>query len=95
MEVRLQKLIAEAGVASRRKAEDLILTGQVTINGQVVTTLGVKADPVHDHIKVRGKLIKIEVCVCTEPSEFSILQIQHMGEIEVTVLIKERPLPLA
>jgi pseudouridine synthase len=57
METRLQKLIAEAGLASRRKAEELILTGQVTVNGQPVTELGVKADPARDHIKVRGKLI--------------------------------------
>jgi pseudouridine synthase len=54
---RLQKLIAAAGIASRRHAEELITAGEVTVNGQVVTTLGVKADPDHDHIKVRGKLI--------------------------------------
>jgi 23S rRNA pseudouridine2605 synthase len=57
MEVRLHKLIAEAGIASRRKAEDLIRLGLVTVNGQVVTKLGAKADPERDHIKVRGKLI--------------------------------------
>jgi len=57
MEVRLQKLIAEAGIASRRKAEELIRMGLVTVNGQVVTKLGTKADPERDHIKVRGKLI--------------------------------------
>jgi 23S rRNA pseudouridine2605 synthase len=57
MKERLQKLIAASGVASRRKAEEFILNGQVTVNGQVVTELGTKADPVQDHIKVRGKLI--------------------------------------
>jgi 23S rRNA pseudouridine2605 synthase len=54
---RLQKIIAAAGVASRRKAEELILAGRVQINGQTVTTLGTKADPARDHIRVDGKLL--------------------------------------
>jgi pseudouridine synthase len=57
MEERLQKIIARAGIASRRKAEELISAGQVTINGKVVTQLGTRANPEKDHIKVRGKLI--------------------------------------
>lgn len=57
MEQRLQKLIADAGLASRRHAEELITAGQVTVNGHVVKTLGTKADPDKDHIKVRGRLI--------------------------------------
>lgn len=57
MEERLQKIIASAGVASRRKAELLITEGRVTVNGKVVDQLGSKADPEHDHIKVDGKLI--------------------------------------
>lgn len=57
MNERLQKLIAAAGLASRRHAEEMIAAGEVTINGQVVTTLGTKADPSRDHIKVRGRLI--------------------------------------
>jgi len=57
MEQRLQKLIAAAGIASRRHAEELITSGKVTINGKVVTELGTKADPAKDHIKVNGKLI--------------------------------------
>lgn len=57
MQERLQKLIAAAGIASRRHAEQLIAAGEVTVNGKVVTALGTKADPETDHIKVRGKLI--------------------------------------
>jgi len=57
MQERLQKLIAQAGIASRRAAEDLIKAGEVTVNGEIVTELGTKADPEKDHIKVRGKLI--------------------------------------
>ncbi len=56
---RLQKIISNAGVASRRKAEELILEGSVTVNGQVVRELGAKADPEKDAIKVEGKLIHI------------------------------------
>lgn len=57
MAERLQKLIAEAGLASRRHAEEMIAAGAVTVNGQVVKELGTKADPAIDHIKVRGRLI--------------------------------------
>jgi len=56
-EERLQKILASAGIASRRKAEEFILQGRVQVNGQIVTELGSKADPVHDHIRVDGKLI--------------------------------------
>jgi len=54
---RLQKIIAAAGIASRRKAEALITGGLVSVNGQTVTELGSKADPEHDHIRVHGKLL--------------------------------------
>lgn len=57
MEERLQKLIAAAGITSRRHAEEMIAAGEVTVNGKVVTELGTKADPERDHIKVRGRLI--------------------------------------
>jgi 23S rRNA pseudouridine2605 synthase len=55
---RLQKVIAAAGVASRRKAEELITSGRVVVTGQVVTQLGTKADPETDHIRVDGKLLQ-------------------------------------
>jgi 23S rRNA pseudouridine2605 synthase len=57
-EQRLQKIVAAAGIASRRKAEELITSGRVQVNGQKVTELGSKADPERDHIRVDGKLLK-------------------------------------
>ena len=57
----MQKLIAQAGIASRRAAEELIKAGDVSVNGEIVTTLGTKADPDKDHIKVRGKLINTKL----------------------------------
>jgi 23S rRNA pseudouridine2605 synthase len=53
---RLQKIIARAGIASRRHAEELIRSGQVRVNGVVVTELGTKADPEHDRIEAAGRL---------------------------------------
>lgn len=58
---RLNKLIAQAGIASRRASDQLILDGQVTVNGKKVTELGTKADAEKDHIKVRGKLINTKL----------------------------------
>jgi 23S rRNA pseudouridine2605 synthase len=55
---RLQKIIAAAGIASRRKAEELITQGRVAVNGQIVSELGSKADPERDHIKIDGKLLR-------------------------------------
>ena len=57
---RLQKIIAAAGVASRRKAEELITSGHVQVNGTTITELGSKADAETDHIRVNGKLLQRE-----------------------------------
>jgi len=54
---RLQKILAQAGIASRRKAEEIILEGRVEVNGTTVTELGTRADPHTDHIRVDGKLL--------------------------------------
>lgn len=56
MEKRIQKILSELGIASRRKAEELILQGSVTVNGQVAT-IGMKADAERDYVKVGGKLV--------------------------------------
>lgn len=57
---RLQKIIATAGITSRRKAEELILEGRVTVNGKTVSELGAKADPTSDSIAVDGKRISVK-----------------------------------
>src|SRR6266852_9106078 len=56
-EERLQKILSQAGVTSRRKAEELIVEGRVTVNGKTITELGSKADLGVDHIKVDGRLL--------------------------------------
>lgn len=58
MQERLQKIIARAGIASRRHAEQLILSGQVRVNGHVVTELGTKADAATDRIEAAGRVVK-------------------------------------
>jgi pseudouridine synthase len=78
--VRLQKFMADAGVASRRAAEQMILEGRVAINGQVLRQLGSKVDPIHDRISVDGQpvrerkklyiaLNKPPGCVCSHKDE--------------------------
>ena len=58
MEQRLQKVLAQAGIASRRAAEKLIAEGRVTVNGQTVREMGVKADPAVDDVRVDGSRVK-------------------------------------
>ena len=59
-EIRLQKYLAEAGIASRRKAEELILQGKVQVNGKVVTELGTKVQPGKDEVKYENEIVQIE-----------------------------------
>jgi len=66
--VRLQKVIAEAGLASRRKAETLITEGRVTVNGRLIRELGTRVDRARDHIKVDGRHLKP-----TQPQTFVML----------------------
>jgi pseudouridine synthase len=78
--VRLQKFLADAGVASRRAGEQIILAGRVTVNGQVIRLLGSKVDPDHDQVAVDGKLVRAKKliyvalnkpvgCVCSRKDE--------------------------
>lgn len=74
---RLQKILAHAGVASRRKAEEMIRQGRVTVNGQTVTQLGTKVDPARDDIRVDGARLKIA------PSHIYILLNKPAGVLSV------------
>jgi 23S rRNA pseudouridine2605 synthase len=58
---RLQKLLSLAGIASRRASEELIIQGRVEVNGEVVKTLGTKADPASDTIKVDGRRLRFDI----------------------------------
>ncbi|HEU6448954.1 MAG TPA: pseudouridine synthase [Verrucomicrobiae bacterium] len=82
MNIRLQKFLAEAGVASRRAAEQFILDGRVSVNGQIVRLLGSKVDPLHDKVTVDGKPIRAKKklyialhkprgCVCSRKDELN------------------------
>jgi 23S rRNA pseudouridine2605 synthase len=77
-EQRLQKIVAAAGIASRRKAEELITSGRVQVNGQKVTELGSKADPERDHIRVDGKLLK-------KPEQFRYFMLNKPKGVVTTV----------
>jgi 23S rRNA pseudouridine2605 synthase len=79
--VRLQKFLADAGIASRRASEQFILEGRVQVNGHTVLQLGTKVDPLHDRVSVDGKpvrekrklyvvLNKPRGCVCSRKDEF-------------------------
>jgi 23S rRNA pseudouridine2605 synthase len=82
-EERLQKILATAGIASRRKAEGLIVEGRVTVNGKVVDELGSKADPDVDHIKVDGRLIK-------QPDNFVYIALNKPDSVVSTVSDPQR-----
>jgi 23S rRNA pseudouridine2605 synthase len=80
LSIRLQKYLADAGVASRRAGEQFILEGRVSVNGQTVRLLGSKVDPDHDQVSVDGKLIQAKKlvyialnkpagCVCSRDDE--------------------------
>lgn len=60
MEVRLQKYLADCGIASRRKAEELILQGKVRVNGKIINELGFKVNTSRDKIEFEGKIVKPE-----------------------------------
>lgn len=80
--IRLQKFLADAGVASRRAGEQFILDGRVSVNGEIVRHLGTKVDPLHDKVEVDGKsarakkklylaLHKPRGCVCSHKDELN------------------------
>lgn len=79
---RLQKIISQAGIASRRRAEDLIVSGQVEVNGKRVTTLGAKADPERDAIRVAGKLLRFpqrRICLALNKPDACVSSLSDPG----------------
>ncbi len=58
--MRLNKFLAEAGIASRRKADELIKEGRIEVNGKVVTDFGIKVDPEKDLVKFDGEPVKFK-----------------------------------
>lgn len=84
MEVRLQKFMAECGVASRRKSEELILDRKVKVNGKVVSELGTKIDTEKDVIEVDGKIVSSE-------KKVYILLNKPVGYVTTMSDEKERP----
>jgi 23S rRNA pseudouridine2605 synthase/23S rRNA pseudouridine2604 synthase len=93
--VRLQKHIADCGVASRRKAEKLILSGKVKVNGKVVNELGTKIDPSVDKVSVEGKLLKQPpqkiYIKLNKPQGYVSSCRKHQGENTIIDLIKDIP----
>lgn len=93
-EERLQKILSTAGIASRRQAEVWIQAGRVTVNGQVVTVLGAKADAARDHIKVDGKLIHPQshktYILLNKPKGVLSTAADPLGRIKVTDLVRNR-----
>jgi 23S rRNA pseudouridine2605 synthase len=60
MEERLQKILSQAGISSRRAGEKMMVQGRIRVNGVVVTEPGTKADPDRDEIRVDGRLVSLE-----------------------------------
>lgn len=58
--MRLQKFLAESGITSRRKAEELIIKGKIKVNGEVIKRLGTKIDEIRDQIKYNDKIVKLK-----------------------------------
>lgn len=93
MEERLQKFLAEAGVASRRKAEELIAQGKVKVNGKVVTEMGMKIDPAKDEVtyldkKVTTKNTKMVYLMLYKPEGYVTTAKEQFGRPAVMDLVK-------
>ncbi len=88
--MRIQKYLSAAGVCSRRKGEELILAGRVSLNGVVVSELGTKADPGLDLVEVDGKAVLIEqdrVYIALNKPRDYVTSTRHQGERVVTDLV--------
>ena len=91
--MRLQKFIAQSGIASRRKAEELIQFGKVTVNGERVTEMGVQIDPEKDVVKVRGEIITSEkkiYIIFHKPEGYTCTKKGFKGEKNIYELLPSR-----
>ena len=90
--MRLQKYLALAGVASRRKCEELILDGKIEVNGKIENVLGTKVNPETDEIKYNGKIVKIEeekiYILLNKPIGYVTTAKEQFGRDKVLDLIK-------
>ena len=99
-EVRLQKYLANAGVCSRRKAEELILDGKIIVNGKIVTELGTKITPKLDKVMYNGKVVKEEskyvYILLNKPIGYITTSKEQFGRDSVMdlVKVKERIVPV-
>lgn len=95
MQERLQKILSQAGITSRRAAETLILSGRVSVNGSIVTVLGTKADPAIDSITLDGKPVTVQTSkiyiLLNKPSGYVTTLSDPDGRHIVTDLIKDIP----
>ena len=88
--VRLQKYLADAGVASRRAAEQFIAEGRVTVGGRVVTELGTKVDPVSDQVAVDGQPVRVRrklYIALNKPRDFICTRHDDLGRRTVFALL--------
>ena len=99
-EVRLQKYLANCGIASRRKAEELIVNGKISINGKVVTELGTRINPSVDKVLYNGKEVKLEdehvYILLNKPIGYVTTAKEQFGRDSVMdlVKVKERVVPV-
>ena len=89
-EMRLQKFLSSAGVCSRRKGEELIIAGKVSVNGKTITELGTKIDPARDQVEVGGQPIRpsqaLIYIVLNKPGDY-VTSCRHPGEKVVVDLV--------
>jgi 23S rRNA pseudouridine2605 synthase len=85
--VRLNRFIAMAGISSRRKAEELILNGEVTVNKNVVTDLSTKVSPSTDRVAINGRTISVEeklvYIVLNKPKDYITTARDEIGRAHV------------
>lgn len=96
--VRLQKLLSQCGIASRRKAEELIQAGRVTVDGQKITEMGTKVDPEHQAVLCDGKPVRLPknhvYVLLNKPKGYVTTLFDPQGRPVVTSLIKDIPVRL-